>query len=302
MHSTMPKITKTLRIKEDAVHTSQHVVAKEDFDKYISGDAMLMIYHQHNGVWGEHLANAMHVHPFYELEFVYGGKGVHILGNSSFPMSKGCAYLRTPNNLHTTWQDDNDILRSYKMQFTGDFLPREIEPWLMRQNGGLCALLDDSEMESLFEKIHTLRQEIREQKLYHARLIHNLFEEILITFIRKHHPLSEAPMLYSTYIAETLRYIHDHFREEIRVLDIAEKLHLNAHYLGCLFRKEVGKNILEYASELRFQLALQLLIHTNMTVNMISSESGFGSTSYFISRFKQRFGMAPLQYRMQMEK
>ncbi len=297
-----PKITRTLRIDEDAVRTSTDAVAEEDFDKYSAGDAMLMIYHQHNGVWGEHLADAMHVHPFYELEFVYGGKGVHILGNSSFPMSKGCAYLRTPNNLHTTWQDESDILRSYKIQFTGDFLPQEIEAWLMTQNGGICVRFDDGEMEALFEKVYALRQEIREQKRYYVRFMRNLFEEILITFVRKHHMLPEAPMPYSTHTAETLRYLHDHFREDVRVLDIAETLHLNAHYLGCLFRKEVGKNILEYAAELRFQLALQLLIHTDITVNMISVESGFGSTSYFISRFKHRFGMAPLQYRAQSRK
>ncbi len=297
-----PKITKTLRIDEDATRISKNAITEDDFDKYSIGDTMLMIYHQHSGVWGEHLANAMHVHNFYELEFVYGGKGVHILGNSSFAMCRGCAYLRTPNNLHTTWQDENDILRSYKFQFTGDFIPQEIEAWLMTQNGGICVCFDEDEMEALFEKIHALRREIREQKLYHTRFIRNLFEEILIILIRKYHMLPGAPILYSTHVAGALRYIHDHFREDIRVWDIAEKLHLNAHYLGCLFRAEVGKSILEYATELRLQLALQLLIHTNMTVNMIAAESGFGTTSYFISRFKQRFGIAPLQYRIQIQK
>ncbi len=296
-----PKITRTLRIDEDAVRI-RDTVTKEDFDQYRAGDAMLMIYHQHSGVWGEHLANAMHTHHFYELEFVYGGKGVHILGNTSFAMRRGCAYLRTPNNLHTTWQDESDVLRSYKFQFTGDFLPREIEAWLMTQNGGICAVFDEGEMEELFEKIHALRREIREEKLYHARFVRNLFEEILILFVRKHDALPKASMHYSAHIVEALRYIHDHFRCEIRVLDIAEKLHLNTHYLGCLFRKEVGKSILEYAAELRLQLAVQLLIHTNMTVNAIAAESGFGSTSYFISRFKHRFAMAPLQYRIQMQK
>ncbi len=297
-----PKIKKTLRINEDAVRINKDAVTEEDFDKYSAGDTMLMIYHQHSGVWGEHLTTAMHVHNFYELEFVYGGKGVHILGNSSFPMAKGCAYLRTPNNLHTTWQDETDILRSYKFQFTGDLLPQEISAWLMTQNSGICVCFDDNEIEILFEKINVLRQEIREQKPYHAQFIRALFDEILILFVRKRHMFPGAPSLYSTHVSGALQYIHDHFREAIRVLDIAENLHLNAHYLGCLFREEVGKSILEYAEELKLQLAVQLLIHTNMTVNMISAESGFGSTSYFISRFKLRFGAAPLQYRAKMQK
>ncbi len=292
-----PKITRTLRIAEDAVRMD--TAAEEDFDRYSADDAMLLVYHQHSGVWGKHLADAVHVHPFYELEFVYGGTGVHILGNASFAMHRGCAYLRTPNDPHTTRQDENDILRSYKFQFTGDFLPPEIEAWLMTQNGGSCACFSDDEMDALFEKVHALRREIKERRPYHARYVRALFEELLILFVRKCHALPKAPTLYSAHVTKVLRYVHDDFRREIRVLDIAAALHLNAHYLGCLFRREVGKSILEYAAELRMQLALQLLIHTDMSINEISAESGFESPSYFIRRFRHRFGAAPLQYRLQ---
>ncbi len=298
-----PKIKKTLHINIDAAEANRERITNDDFDKYTNGDTMLMIFHQPNGVWGDHLTSALHVHSFYEMEFVYGGKGIHILGNSSLPMSRGCGYLRTPNNMHTTWQDNNDVLQAYKFQFTGDLLPQEIASLLITVNHGLCVHFTDDELSDITGKILRLRQEIREQHPYQALLVQSLFWEILVLFLRKYHAAQEEPSTYSPHVTETLRYINDNFRGEIRVCDLAKRLYLTPHYLGIVFREAVGKTILEYTLELRLQLAMQLLLHSDMSIGMIATECGFGSGSYFISRFRHRFGLSPLQFfRMQTGK
>ncbi len=231
-----PKIQRILHIYEDMAEENKDTIVDEDFDKYSVGETMLLIYHQHSGVWGEHLQSTLHNHNFYEIEFVYGGKGIHLLGNSSFQMTKGGTYLRTPNNLHTTWQDKEDVIQSYKIQFTGDFIPKEMLSPLLVESHALRVQFSPEELAGIIERIGRIRREMKEQKPYYTVVMTNLFQELLVMFIRKYQDVQKEPSPYSSHVTETLRYINDNFRGEICVRELAERLHLTAHYLGDLFR------------------------------------------------------------------
>ena len=56
-----------------------------DITEYRSGDSMLIVTHRYDGISEKHLATALHTHTYYELEVVYEGRGVQIVGTSSFP-------------------------------------------------------------------------------------------------------------------------------------------------------------------------------------------------------------------------
>lgn len=114
---------------------SDDIMDKFDIAEYKNGDSMLVVTHRFDGISEKHLTNALHTHSYYEFELVYGGRGVQqILHRSTFEMRRGCAYLRTPNNLHTTHQNPNDRLKSYNIRFSADFIPMDIATGLMAED------------------------------------------------------------------------------------------------------------------------------------------------------------------------
>ncbi|MFD0961739.1 response regulator transcription factor [Paenibacillus chungangensis] len=98
-------------------------------------------------------------------------------------------------------------------------------------------------------------------------------------------------------IKEMLRYIHNHFNQEISIQSLSERFYLSPTYLSQLFKKEVGENFVEYLSRLRIQYACKLLRETDMTISQIGEKCGFNDYFYFTRIFKRLNGMTPTQYR-----
>ena len=111
-----------------------------DITEYRSGDSMLIVTHRYDGISEKHLATALHTHTYYELEVVYEGRGVQIVGTSSFPMCRGRACLRAPSNPHTTHEDPLNPLRSFNLRFSADFIPRDIHAPSYKRRRGVRAL------------------------------------------------------------------------------------------------------------------------------------------------------------------
>jgi len=68
-------------------------------------------------------------------------------------------------------------------------------------------------------------------------------------------------------------------------------------YISHLFKKTTGKSLRAYCNELKLFTSEKLLRSTEMTVTEIAFESGFEDTSYFVSIFKDKYGMTPYKYR-----
>ncbi|MWV47255.1 response regulator [Paenibacillus sp. HJL G12] len=98
-------------------------------------------------------------------------------------------------------------------------------------------------------------------------------------------------------IREILRYIHDHFTDDLSIQGLSEKFFLSPNYLCHLFKKEVGENFIEYVSNQRIQYACKLLAETNDPIKQIGDKCGFNDYFYFTRIFKRITNMTPTQYR-----
>ena len=64
-----------------------------------------------------------------------------------------------------------------------------------------------------------------------------------------------------------------------------------------LFKKETGKNFLEYVTELRIQNAKNYLIQTNYDIAEVASAVGYNDLKYFSKLFKKTTGLNPSEFR-----
>ncbi len=107
----------------------------------------------------------------------------------------------------------------------------------------------------------------------------------------------EARMRRNQRIKEILSYIREHFTEKITLDEIAEHLHLSTNECCRFFKKNMNCTLFEYITEYRLSKSMELLENTDFTVSRIACESGFGSSSYFIEKFRKNVGMTPGEFR-----
>jgi len=93
-------------------------------------------------------------------------------------------------------------------------------------------------------------------------------------------------------------YIDTHYHEEISLELLSQKTFISATYISALFKKTFHIGVSEYVSELRMMKAKELLESSNLKVEEIAGKVGMTNSTYFITRFKRRFGMTPNQYKL----
>ena len=101
----------------------------------------------------------------------------------------------------------------------------------------------------------------------------------------------------SKEIKQALAFIDSHYKENIRLTLIAEKVCMSSYYFSRLFKKEVGVNLSQYILHKRLETAKQMLAETERSIIDISVSVGFREHNYFGKIFKKFMGATPSEYR-----
>lgn len=97
-------------------------------------------------------------------------------------------------------------------------------------------------------------------------------------------------------------YIHNHYMEKIELAELANELNLSKSSFCRKFKKYMNCTVFEYIINYRLSKAAEFLLNTNDTIADIAYHCGFGSTSYFIEKFKMKTNLSPLSYRKEKSK
>lgn len=98
-------------------------------------------------------------------------------------------------------------------------------------------------------------------------------------------------------IRQAKQYIHERYNQSLSLESVSNVVGFNPAYFSTLFKKETGKNFMEYIIEIRIQNAKQFLTQTNMDIMDIASEVGYSDLKYFSKIFKKVTGINPSEYR-----
>ncbi|NLE13134.1 MAG: helix-turn-helix domain-containing protein [Clostridiales bacterium] len=100
----------------------------------------------------------------------------------------------------------------------------------------------------------------------------------------------------SSRITPALRYISEHYCEEVDFSRLADLCGLGSAQMYRLFRAETGTTPVAYRNALRITRACQLLSSAEFTVSEIADMLGFDSLSYFSRTFRKYTGLPPTEY------
>ncbi len=102
-------------------------------------------------------------------------------------------------------------------------------------------------------------------------------------------------------IFHVIQYVEREYKNKLQLQDLAKHFHMNATYLGQLFKKETGKPFNEYLNEKRIEEAKSMLKRTQIKISDVALQVGYPNTDYFISKFKSSTGMLPSAYKQETE-
>lgn len=112
----------------------------------------------------------------------------------------------------------------------------------------------------------------------------------------------DAPVnAYSNVVQSLIDYIQKNCEFGVTLMDLSECSGMNANYISTLFKKEVGKNFLEYMNDVRVDRAKAYLTENEkMTVQEIALKLGYSNERQFFRMFKIKVGMSPNKYRQRV--
>ena len=251
-----------------------------------------------------------HIHDYYEIVYVYSGKGTFFIDDIFYDMKQGDVFLIPNNIIHRAMPDKEEPVTSTIIFFS---------PTLLYN-----VLLDDSfSYLNLFEmaakiKHYKISLQLEHQKKIEEQLL-NIFQEtiknelgsrhasllivhqIILELYRAHMDNKQHIVESNTYgpdwIKEILVYINNNLSHPLTLTELANEALVSTSHFSRVFKQTTGMGLTVYLNHKRAIKAKELLLKTNQKVSFIAEMCGFESITHFHRIFKKYMEMTPATYR-----
>ena len=129
-------------------------------------------------------------------------------------------------------------------------------------------------------------------------------EMIWIASKRRNFTMEELPLKTDqreNYM-KAIRYIDQHYQEDISLSSIAEQLSFSLSYTSKIMKKYTGIPFVKYLSHVRVRASLEALLEGRDSIEKISEDSGMPSSKAYSTAFKELYGISPSSYRKMFQK
>ena len=253
----------------------------------------------------------IHYHDVMELTFVENATGCRrVVGDSSEVIDDLDLVLITSANLEHVWEqhecrssDIHEITVQFKFDLEGENSPFHTNPFK-----SICKMMERAKHGLAFPRPAILTvyhrlislSGIRENFIMAQELLNILHElskfdnarELSSSSYAKVHLESE-----SRRVLKVKNYIDQHYKDEIRLEQLADLIGMTPTAFSRYFKHRTGKNLSEYVGDIRMGYAARRLVDTTDTVAEICYTCGFNTLSNFNRQFRKRKGCTPTEFR-----
>ena len=268
------------------------------------------------GFYMEHREINMHSHEFWEISYVYEGRGTHYFEDgraeaikegefifmspgtshciTSPPPEKG-SWVRVCNLLMT--QEYIDKLKE-RLRSVHELDEYSLKNMIFNREPFCIHLKDDSG--SVHNLLLTAAHEYRHFTGCSNEIIENSAASLLMYIIRLYEKTIKNETVTTTkndVIDDLVKYITSNFGSNLTLGYLAEYVHLSPEYLSRYFKKCTGVKLSDFITETRIEKAKYRLRTGNWPINDICEYCGYRSTSNFQKAFKKAVGMSVGEYK-----
>ena len=252
-----------------------------------------------------------HCHNYYQMIYCQKGSGVITIGDAVYQATPGYLYWVPPMVEHTIQPQDTLRLAEVKFRISRDDLddtlkqlPAEME---IDKHTNLRLSIREVIREGLADLAYSYEATNAALYLFLIRLLRNQNIDVSHKPWRRFY--FDTPKRRSigedgerdADFTMLLEYIEHNLSESITLDSLAQRAHFDKSYLTARFKESLGTSPMRYVSHLRMERAKVLLATTDDSVTQIARTVGFSSVHYFSRFFKEKEGVAPIEYRQQRQ-
>lgn len=259
--------------------------------------------------------NYRHVHSFFEVCYAYQGQGQFRIGSETIDVSGGDLFIARPNEPHDIISSNTDPLGIYFWAYT--LIPTmgvssQDNPESELLHALLASFIQSDRQRvgtnaTVRQTINLLTEEIARQEAGYTLTIRGLATNLLVETARlgcetdNHIAVDErmhtAAAETSAIVLQIKRYLQDNYVRPIRLTEIAAQVHLSERHICRIFSNETGQSIQKCLSEIRINVAKQMLLDQTTLVTEVAKATGFSDARYFSTFFRRSTGDTPTEFR-----
>lgn len=268
------------------------------------------------GFYMEHREVNMHSHEFWEISYVYEGRGTHYFEDGrTESIKEGEFVFVSPDVAHCITSpppEKGSWVRVCNLLLTQDYVDeiiRRLRPVRELDESSLKDMIfnkvpfgihfkDDSE--SIYHFLMSAAHEYKHFSDCSREIIENAVVSLLMVMMRLYEKTIRNETVTTTkneMIDDLVKYITSNFGSDLSLDYLAEYVHLSPEYLSRYFKKCTGVNLSEFIAGTRIEKAKYRLRTSNCSINDVCEYCGYRSISNFQKAFKKAVGMSAGEYR-----
>ncbi len=236
-----------------------------------------------------------HIHQYCEIYVNVTGNVSFVIEKNIYSVQSGDIIITKPYEYHHCVYHDNSDHLHYWIMFSVDENP-ELFKFLTEKKPGHRnhIRLSEEKKKKFLNHCEKLTQINPEECSSSVALFFNLLSDIG-EGIEKY-KVSNTNISLPNSLKNILDYINKNFASIQTINQVSDKFFISISTLERHFKKYLSMTPKRYLEDKKLQNAC-LLLRQNSSVTEACFESGFDDYSHFISVFKKKFGITPLQYK-----
>ena len=234
-----------------------------------------------------------HTHPYYHMFCISSGTCQFTLKDEKHTLKTGDCVLVPKDTRHSFYTDEDGQTEYLEIKFTArDVSEHFLEKPMFSTGNPLMGLL-----------IAQIIREYEEVGRGNDDAAAAFLSSVLYLIQEENEPEAELSSRYidvhgfTALSQETVRYLDEHFSEDISLDSLADFLGYNKSYLCAAFKKDTDITILDCLNTIRIRRAAELIAYSDHSLPEVAVLCGFKTVTHFNCVFKKYVGITPGQVR-----
>ena len=253
----------------------------------------------------------IHYHTLIEISLILRGKGIYKTNDKTYTIQEGDIFFYRPNEAHCITDIEAEGMELLNLHISPYYLYTNFQSALnsnyikilaasfpLKSNKINDTLLPE-QLEDVKSLILAIRREFENKKSDYVTFICNYISAILILISRSYKTAKFSQKEKQSYqrLIQAIKYIDTHYKENITLENIAQKVGYSKCYFSSIFKKCMGMSIWDYISIKRIEESLTQIKTTEKNIADIALDCGFNNAVNFNKLFKKYTNVTPNFFR-----